>query len=60
MPASQRFDYAPFVENQAMIEENWDKEFGDRKNELVFIGIHIDEEVIRPKLNECLMTDERT
>ena len=58
MPASQRFDYASFVENQSMIEENWDKDFGDRKNELVFIGIHIDEEEIRPKLNECLMTDD--
>jgi len=58
MPASQRFDYLPFVENQATIEENWDKQFGDRKNELVFIGIHIDEKNIKPKLNQCLMTDD--
>ena len=58
MPPNERFDYVPFVENQDLIEKDWDKQFGDRKNELVFIGIHIDEEVIRPKLNQCLMTDE--
>ena len=27
-----------FIENQDEIEKDWHKEFGDRKNEIVFIG----------------------
>ena len=31
----------PFLENQKMIESDWDSLFGDRKNEIVFIGQNI-------------------
>ena len=34
----ERIKYLPFVENQKQIESEWDKLFGDRKNEIVFIG----------------------
>lgn len=57
MPASQRFDYMAFVENQAQIEDSWDSQFGDRKNELVFIGIQMEEDKIKRDLNDCLLTD---
>ena len=40
------------------IEESWNKQFGDRKNELVFIGQDMDEEQIRKDLDNCLSTDE--
>ena len=34
------------------------EEFGDRRQELVFIGVDIDEEGIRDALNNCLLSDE--
>ena len=34
------------------------EEFGDRRQELVFIGVDIDEVGIRDALNNCLLSDE--
>lgn len=39
------------------IEAGWDLTFGDRKNEIVFIGQDMDEEQIRAELNSCLATE---
>ena len=36
-----------------MIEENWDKDFQDRKNEIVIIGIEIDNKKIKSELEMC-------
>jgi hypothetical protein len=36
----------------------WSAEFGDRKNEIVFIGQDMEEATIRAELNACLATDE--
>lgn len=58
MPYQQRIQYAVFVDNQALIESDWDANFGDRKNEIVFIGQDMDEDRIRQELEECLSTDE--
>lgn len=58
MPFKERIQYLAFIENQDQIEEDWDKTFGDRKNEIVFIGQHIDEEQIMSELNACLATDK--
>lgn len=38
----------------------WDKEHGDRRTELVFIGPDIDEEAIRAKLDDCLIDPEES
>ncbi len=58
MPFNQRVQYLPFLENQEEIESGWDKIFGDRKNEIVFIGQDMDEEAIRSHLDSCLSTDD--
>jgi len=58
MPYQQRIQYAVFVDNQAIIESGWDITFGDRKNEIVFIGQDMDEARIRRELNACLATPE--
>ncbi len=54
----ERIKYLPFVENQKQIESEWDKLFGDRKNEIVFIGQNMDEKLIREELELCLSTDD--
>lgn len=33
-------------------------EYGDRRQEIVFIGIDMEEATLRPKLDACLLTDE--
>ncbi len=57
MPFEKRIEQQSFVENQKMIEENWDKDFQDRKNEIVIIGIEIDNKKIKSELEMCLLTD---
>ena len=57
MPFEKRIEQHSFVENQKMIEENWDKDFQDRKNEIVIIGIEIDNKKIKSELEMCLLTD---
>ena len=54
----ERIKYLPFVENQKQIESEWDKLFGDRKNEIVFIGQNMDEKLIKDELKLCLSTDD--
>ena len=57
MPFEKRIEQQAFVENQKMIEEKWDKNFQDRKNEIVIIGIEIDDKKIKSELEMCLLTD---
>lgn len=58
MPYQKRAQYMAFLENQQKIEANWDKKFGDRKNEIVFIGQDMDEKHIKSQLDACLATTE--
>lgn len=38
-----------------LIRRRWHPSFGDRRQELVFIGIDFDEQALRARLNECLI-----
>ncbi len=58
MPFEKRIQYLPFIENQKQIESEWSSTFGDRKNEIVFIGQNMDEKRINSDLESCLSTHE--
>ena len=58
LPFSERIKRASFLDNQKLIEDKWDKEFGDRLNELVIIGQDMNEKEIREDLEACLCTSE--
>ncbi len=40
------------------VESIWDDEVGDCRQELVFIGVDLDEKAVREVLDSCLLTDE--
>ena len=58
IPFHNRINQIPFLENQQQIESDWDINFGDRKNEIVFIGQNMNETLIRSLLDRCLSTDK--
>ncbi len=58
MPMSERTRYVAFIENQKQIESKWDKQWGDRMNELVFIGQDVDKNIMTEELKKCLLQDD--
>lgn len=57
IPSKERKNYSDYLENTEQILENWDEYFGDRLNELVFIGQELDIDELKSNLNNCLLTD---
>ena len=45
-------------ESKAWIESKWNEPFGDRRQEVVMIGVNLDESHTRGLLESCLLTDE--
>lgn len=58
VPLRERTNYADFVENKQTIESRWDKRFGDRLNELVFIGQDLERDGLEQDLEACLLTEQ--
>lgn len=58
MPLGERMTFSNFVEYQEIIEERWTANFGDRLNEIVFIGLQMEENLIRKQLENCLCTTD--
>jgi G3E family GTPase len=54
MPFGERMRYASFLENRELIESRWHPTYGDRLNEIVFIGQDMNKEEIIRDLNACL------
>ncbi len=45
-------------ETRAWLEENWDEQVGDCRQEIVFIGTGLDQQTVEARLDEALLTDE--
>ena len=58
MPFKNRIQQIAFIENQIEIEKEWDKSYGDRKNEIVFIGQNMNKNLICSHLEQCLLNKE--
>jgi G3E family GTPase len=58
VPEWERSYYPAWKDGQDLIMQRWDKRFGDRVNELVFIGQDLDREAIIQELEECLCMEE--
>lgn len=57
VPLAQRASSAAYMENQEFIQRKWDKTWGDRLNELVVIGQHLDKVKVHQELESCLCTE---
>lgn len=57
MPFAERIKYESFIENKEYIESKWNKQWGDRMNELVFIGQDMDKETMMADLESCLLQE---
>jgi len=43
-----------FMEDNPGLRQDWDEQYGDRMQKLVFIGQHLDKELIAKELDQCL------
>jgi len=57
VPMKERAINQAYMENQQAIMKKWDKQWGDRMNELVIIGQDLDKEEITAALKKCLVNE---
>lgn len=51
-------DWPDDPESLALIRSRWQEPYGDRQQELVLIGIDMDEDALRERLDACLLDDQ--
>lgn len=56
--AASQEEQARILEEEPELLERWNEEYGDRMNELVFIGIDFNKEELIESLDACLLTEE--
>ncbi|HMQ00694.1 MAG TPA: GTP-binding protein, partial [Cyclobacteriaceae bacterium] len=54
VPQEERLKNPYYLDDKAAIDKKWDADFGDRLNELVIIGQHLDKEIVSAQLHDCL------
>ena len=47
-------ELAQMMERDPALRRDWDEQYGDRMQKLVFIGQHLDKELIQSELDACL------
>lgn len=57
VPLKERARSQAYMEHQNLIQKKWDKTWGDRLNELVIIGPHLDSQKVKAELLGCLCND---
>ncbi|MFM8834876.1 MAG: GTP-binding protein [Cytophagales bacterium] len=55
VPFKQRAQNPAYLQDQEHIQKKWDKQWGDRLNEVVIIGQDLNEENITAALKKCLL-----
>lgn len=58
LPKIERNQHPAFQANEERIMGRWTKDFGDRLNELVFIGQYMDKQELQKKLEKSLCADD--
>ncbi|EGG17655.1 COBW domain-containing protein [Cavenderia fasciculata] len=53
----KKHEYPP-ADMVATIKKSWEEPHGDRRQEVVFIGVDLDKDLIQQELDKCLLTDE--
>jgi G3E family GTPase len=56
--ALPRSEWPEEPEQAEQIQEDWQEPWGDRRQEIAFIGVELDESVIRAKLDSALLTEQ--
>jgi G3E family GTPase len=54
---AERAKSQAYMDNQIAIQEKWNKVWGDRQNELVIIGEHLDQQKVKQELTACLCNE---
>ena len=57
LSTKQRAMSPAYMENQHSIQKKWDKAWGDRLNEVVIIGQHLDKQKVKSALEACLCNE---
>lgn len=58
MLLQERLQYPSFSENREEIETSWHAQYGDRHQELVFIGQKLERELLQAQLAACLCSEQ--